>query len=85
MMLQITSYKYDGSVVFDTVTEVREGMNEILLGQKASAGTAFRITDQEGISFRIQSMQFRKNPSFYGTKKVWLMMAVCMAVWLVVF
>ncbi len=85
MMLQITSYKYDGSVVFDTVTEVREGMNEILLGQKASAGTAFRITDQEGISFRIQSMQFRKNPSFYGTKKVWFMMAVCMAVWLVFF
>ena len=85
MTLQIISYKYNGTVVYETVTEVREGMNEIPLGSKKSASTALRIINQQGTSFRIQSMQFRKNYSYYRTKKVILMLTVCMVAYLLVF
>ena len=85
LTLQVISYKYNGKVVYDALTDIKEGMNEIPLGPKKSASAALRITNQKGASFRIQSMQFRKNQSFYGTKKALKMIAVCMAVYLAVF
>lgn len=82
MTWEITAYNTGGKLKNQTTVVLKEGMNEIVLGPKKSSQICIRIVNQKGISFRINSMQFQKNPSYYELTKVLCMLLICMIVYM---